>query len=169
MTFPVYLIAAVAKNNVIGRKGAIPWRLSTDLQRFKALTLGRPIIMGRKTWDSLKHPLSGRTNIVITRNCTFTAEGAIIAHSFSEAYCIAKSVASKDGADAIFIIGGGEIFQQALSIAGKIFLTEVLDSIEGDSFFPVFDKEEWTIVQMQYIPEGDKDSHPTRFVVYERK
>ncbi|KEC54586.1 dihydrofolate reductase [Bartonella koehlerae] len=169
MTFPICLIAAVAKNGVIGREGAMPWHLSTDLQRFKALTFGRPVIMGRKTWDSLRVPLSGRTNIVITRNSAFNAQGAVITHSLSQACSIAKKMASQNGADAVFIIGGGEIFQQGFGIADKIFLTEVLDSIEGDSFFPVFDKEKWTIVQTQYIPEGEKDSHPTRFVVYERK
>ncbi|WP_455480350.1 dihydrofolate reductase [Bartonella sp. B12(2025)] len=169
MSFPVYLIAAVAKNGVIGREGTMPWHLSTDLQRFKALTFGNPIIMGRKTWDSLGRPLPGRTNIVITRNRAFTAEGAVITHSLSQACSIAKKVASQNDAEAVFIIGGGEIFQQGFNIADKIFLTEVLASIEGDSFFPVFDKEKWTIVQTQYIPEGDKDSHPTCFVVYERK
>ncbi|EJF88297.1 hypothetical protein ME1_00755 [Bartonella vinsonii subsp. arupensis OK-94-513] len=169
MTFPICLIAAVAENGVIGREGAMPWHLSTDLQRFKALTLGKPVIMGRKTWDSLGKPLPGRVNIVITRNDAFTAEGAIVAHSLSQACSVAKREASQNGADAIFIIGGGEIFQQGFSIADKIFLTEVLASIKGDSFFPVFDKEKWTIVQTQYIPRGDKDSHPTRFVVYERK
>ncbi|WP_413154603.1 dihydrofolate reductase [Bartonella sp. cb54] len=168
MTFPICLIAAVTENGVIGRDGTMPWHLSTDLQRFKALTLGKPIIMGRKTWDSLGRPLPKRTNIVITRDCTFTAEGAIIAHSLAQACSIAKDAAIQNGADAIFIIGGGEIFQQGLNIADKIFLTEILASIEGDSFFPVFDKEKWTIVQTQYIPDGDKDSHQTRFVVYER-
>ncbi|WP_208432530.1 dihydrofolate reductase [Bartonella taylorii] len=169
MTFQVCLIAAVAENGVIGHEGALPWHLSTDLQRFKALTFGKPIIMGRKTWDSLGRPLPGRTNIVITRNRAFTAEGTVIAHSLSQACSVAKRVAYQNSADAVFIIGGGEIFQQGLPIADKIFLTEVLASIKGDSFFPVFDKEKWTIVQTQYIPEGDKDSHPSRFVVYERK
>ncbi|WP_074381266.1 dihydrofolate reductase [Bartonella doshiae] len=169
MSFPIYLIAAVAENGVIGREGAMPWHLATDLQRFKALTFAKPVIMGRKTWESLGRPLPGRTNIVITRNHAFTAEGAVVAHSLSQACSIAKKVAFQNGADAVFVIGGGEIFQQGLSIADKIFLTEVLASIEGDSFFPVFDKEKWTIVQTQYIPEGDKDSHPTRFVVYERE
>ncbi|WP_208440514.1 dihydrofolate reductase [Bartonella raoultii] len=169
MTLPIYLIAAVAENGVIGCDGTMPWKLSTDLQRFKALTVGKPIIMGRKTWDSLGRPLPGRANIVITRNCTLRAEGAVVVHSLSQACSVANRLAAQDGADAIFIIGGGEIFQQGLHIADKIFLTEVLASIKGDSFFPVFDKEKWTLVQTQYIPEGDKDSHPTRFVVYERK
>ncbi|MET3589514.1 dihydrofolate reductase [Bartonella silvatica] len=169
MTFQICLIAAVAENGVIGHEGAMPWRLSTDLQRFKTLTFGKPIIMGRKTWDSLGRSLPERTNIVITRNCTFKTEDAVIAHSLSQACSLAKKVASQDGVDEIFIIGGGEIFEQGLHIADKIFLTEVLASMKGDSFFPVFDKEKWTIVQTQYIPEGDKDSHSTRFVVYERK
>ncbi|WP_455475179.1 dihydrofolate reductase [Bartonella sp. B17] len=168
MTFSFCLIAAVAENGVIGNEGAMPWQLSTDLQRFKALTFGKPIIMGRKTWDSIGRPLPGRTNIVITRNYSFTAEGAVVAHSFFEACSIAKEVASQKGTDTIFIIGGSEIFQQGLSIADKIFLTEILASIKGDSFFPVFDKEKWTIAQTQYIPNGDEDSHPTRFIVYER-
>ncbi|ABM45312.1 hypothetical protein X471_00135 [Bartonella bacilliformis str. Heidi Mejia] len=168
MTFPVYLIAAVAQNGVIGREGQMPWHLSTDLKRFKALTLGKPVIMGRKTWDSLGRPLPGRTNIVITRNRTFTAEGAVVTGSLSHAHDIAQKVASQSGADAVFIIGGGEIFKEGLHIADKIFFTEILASIEGDSFFPVFDKENWTIVETQYIPEQDKDSHPTRFVIYER-
>lgn len=169
MTLPVYLIAAVSQNGVIGRDGAMPWRLSTDLQRFKALTLGKPIVMGRKTWDSIGGALPGRTNIVITRDCAFTAEGAVIAHSLSQAYSIAENVATQNGADAVFIIGGGEIFQQGLAIADKIFLTEISAFIEGDSFFPVFDKDKWTVVETQYIPEGEKDSYPTRFVIYERK
>ncbi|WP_336279534.1 dihydrofolate reductase [Bartonella sp. CB175] len=169
MTFPVYLIAAVAKNGVIGREGAMPWHLSTDLKRFKSLTWGRPIIMGRKTFDSIGRPLPERVNIVISRNRAFAAEGVIIAHSLSQAYSIAKRVASQNGADATFIIGGGEIFKQGLSIADKIFLTEVLDFIEGDSFFPVFDKKKWAITQTQYVPQGDKDSHATRFIIYERR
>ncbi|WP_375629938.1 MULTISPECIES: dihydrofolate reductase [unclassified Bartonella] len=169
MTISICLIAAVAENGVIGREGAMPWHLSTDLQRFKALTLRKPIIMGRKTWDSIRRPLPGRTNIVITRDCTFCAEGAVVAHSLSQACSLATSVASQNDVEEIFIIGGGAIFQQGLHMADKIFLTEVLASIEGDSFFPVFDKEKWTIVQTQDIPKGDKDSHPTRFVVYERK
>ncbi|WP_375706798.1 dihydrofolate reductase [Bartonella sp. AA126HLJHH] len=169
MMISICLIAAVAENGVIGREGVMPWHLSTDLQRFKALTLGKPIVMGRKTWDSIGRPLPGRTNIVITRDCTFCAEGAVVAHSLSQACSLATNVASQNDVEEIFIIGGGEIFQQGLHMADKIFLTEVLASIEGDSFFPVFDKEKWTIVQTQDIPKGDKDSHPTRFVVYERK
>ncbi|PIT70641.1 dihydrofolate reductase [Bartonella tribocorum] len=169
MTISICLIAAVAENGVIGREGVMPWHLSTDLQRFKALTLGKPIIMGRKTWNSIGKPLPGRTNIVITRDDTFSAEGAVVAHSLSQACSFATSVASQSDVEEIFIIGGGEIYQQGFSLADKIFLTEVLASIEGDRFFPVFDKEKWTIMQTQDIPKGDKDSHPTRFTVYKRK
>ncbi|WP_273758371.1 dihydrofolate reductase [Bartonella sp. AU55XJBT] len=169
MKISICLIAAVAENGVIGCKGEMPWHLSTDLQRFKALTLGKPIIMGRKTWDSIGRPLPGRKNIVITRDCTFSAEGAVVAHSLSQACSLATRVVSQNDVEEIFIIGGGEIFQQGFGLADKMFLTEVLASIDGDCFFPIFDKEKWTIVQTQDIPKGDKDSHPTRFVVYERK
>lgn len=169
MTLPVCLIAAISENGVIGREGVLPWRLSTDLQRFRALTLGNPIIMGRKTWDSLGHALPGRTNIVMTHNRAFVAEGAVVVHSLSEACSIAEEAASQNGADRIFIIGGSEIFRQGLAISDKIFLTEVLVSVEGDCFFPVFDKEEWTISETQNIPQGEKDDHETRFVVYERR
>ncbi|WP_273789229.1 dihydrofolate reductase [Bartonella sp. ML70XJBT] len=169
MKISICLIAAVAENGVIGCKGTMPWHLSTDLQRFKALTLGKPIIMGRKTWDSIGRPLPRRTNIVITRDCTFSAEGAVVAHSLSQACSLATSVASQNDVEETFIIGGGEIFKQGFGLSDKIFLTEVLASIEGDCFFPIFDKEKWTVVQTQDIPKGDKDSHPTRFVVYERK
>ncbi|WP_273755368.1 dihydrofolate reductase [Bartonella sp. MM73XJBT.G] len=169
MKISICLIAAVAENGVIGCKGTMPWHLSTDLQRFKALTLGKPIIMGRKTWDSIGRPLPRRTNIVITRDCTFSAEGAVVAHSLSQACSLATTVASQNDVEEIFIIGGGEIFKQGFGLADKIFLTEVLASMEGDCFFPIFDKEKWTVVQTQDIPKGDKDSHPTRFVVYERK
>lgn len=106
MTISICLIAAVAENGVIGREGAMPWHLSTDLQRFKVLTLGKPIIMGRKTWDSIGRPLPGRINIVITRNCTFGAEGAVVAHSLSQACSLATSVASQNDVEEIFIIGG---------------------------------------------------------------
>ncbi|ALE03642.1 dihydrofolate reductase [Bartonella ancashensis] len=168
MSFPVYLVAAVSQNSVIGREGGMPWHLPTDLKRFRDLTLGRPIIMGRKTWDSLGRPLPGRANIVITRNHSFTAEGAMIAHSFLQAHNFAQEMAYQSGADSVFVIGGSEIFREGLAIAQKIFLTEILSFIEGDSF-SLFDKENWTIIETRCIPKSDQDSHPIRFVTYERR
>lgn len=168
MQIPVHLIVAVAENGVIGRDGDMPWRLSTDLKRFKALTMGKPIVMGRKTWDSLGRPLPGRANIVITRDHSFSVEGAIVVHSLSEALGIAREHAQKTGAGSVFVIGGGEIFRDALPLAQKIYATKIQASIEGDTYFPAFDPKSWQVIAEEAVPAGEKDSHPTRFVVYER-
>ena len=162
------LIVAVSENGVIGRDGAMPWRLSTDLKRFKAITLGKPVIMGRKTWDSIGRALPGRLNIVITRDPSFAGAGAVTAHSFAQAKTIAEQNANELGVDGIFVIGGGEIFKQALPFANRMHITEILDTIEGDTFFPVFDPNEWHAVKSETVPESDKDSHATRYVIYER-
>lgn len=162
------LIAAIAENGVIGKDNAMPWHLSTDLKRFKALTLAKPVVMGRRTWESLGRPLPRRLNIVMTRDRRFKAEGAVVAHSLAQARCIAETYAEQENAAEIFIIGGSEIFRQALPIADKMYVTEILASVEGDTFFPHFEIDSWRAVSSQMIPAGEKDSHPTRYVVYER-
>ncbi len=137
---PIYLVVAVARNGVIGVKGDLPWRLPEDLKRFKLLTLGKPVIMGRKTWDSLpKKPLPGRSNIVVTRDSAFRAPGATVAHSFEAAL----AEAAKEHAIEIAIIGGEAIFAAALPFATYIHLTEVEAEPEGDVFMPPFDPKEW--------------------------
>lgn len=166
---PVCLIVAVAENGVIGRDGTMPWRLSTDLKRFKSLTIGNPVIMGRKTWESLKSPLVERTNIVVTRDNNFIAEGATVAHSFAEAMRLAKEEVNKTKSKFIFVIGGGEIFKQALPFANRMYVTEILSPVEGDTFFPAFNAEDWHALSTEMVPEGPKDSFATRFVVYERQ
>ena len=166
---PICIIVAVAENGVIGRDGSMPWRLSTDLKRFKSLTVGNPVIMGRKTWDSLKSPLVGRTNIVITHDKKFIAEGAIVTHSFDEARRVAEEQANKDNSKFIFVIGGGEIFKLALPTANRMYITEILSPVEGDTFFPTFNAENWHAVSAEMVPAGPKDSQATRFVVYERQ
>ena len=136
----VALIVAVAENGVIGRNGGLPWRIPEDLKRFKSITLGKPCIMGRKTWDSLpRKPLPGRTNIVITRAPDFRAEGAFVAHSFAEAVALAE----REQPSEIAIIGGHAIFAAALPIAGRIHLTKVLADPEGDTVMPAIDPAEW--------------------------
>ena len=136
----VTLVVAVAENGAIGKDGALPWRIPEDLRRFKALTMGRPVIMGRKTWDSLpKKPLAGRRNIVVTRNAEFHAEGAVVAHSFSDALAIAQS----ENPDSVMVIGGAEIFAAALPLARRIELTEIAASPAGDAFMPPIDRAEW--------------------------
>jgi dihydrofolate reductase len=133
----VVLIVAAAENGVIGRHGAIPWRLPEDLRRFKALTMGHAIVMGRKTWDSLpKTPLPGRTNIVVTRQRSWQAEGALSAASLDAALKAA-------GSGPVFVIGGEQIYREALPLATRIELTEIHRAFDGDAFFPECDKAAW--------------------------
>jgi dihydrofolate reductase len=161
---PISLIVAVAQNGVIGVKGTLPWRLPEDLKRFKALTLGKPVIMGRKTWDSLpKRPLPGRTNIVVTRDTGFRAEGALVAHSVEDAIAAAEREEPKE----IAIIGGEAIFAAALPRARRIHWTEVMASPDGDAFMPRLDTAQW----QEIAREGPFESHGLRyaFVILERR
>jgi dihydrofolate reductase len=140
----IALILAMASNGVIGANGALPWRIPEDMRRFKALTMGKPCIMGRKTWDSLpKKPLPGRSNIVVTRDANFTAEGAVATHSLDEALARAGS------ADEIMVIGGAEIYKAALPRATRIYLTEVEGDFEGDARMPPFDPAAWKEVSRE--------------------
>jgi dihydrofolate reductase len=133
----ITLVLAMAENGVIGRDGMIPWRIAEDMKRFKALTLGKPVVMGRKTWDSLpKKPLPGRTNIVVTRQAGWTADGAVTASSWDDALAKADKTAE------VMVIGGGEIYREALSQAGRIELTRVHRAFDGDAHFE-FDKNGW--------------------------
>jgi dihydrofolate reductase len=137
VTAKISLVVAVAKNGVIGRHNRLPWHIPEDLKRFKALTMGKPIVMGRKTWDSLpKKPLPGRTNIVVTRNPEFRAEGAVVANSFADA-------TAKAGEGEIAVIGGEAIFAEALPVAAIIHITQVAASPEGDAFMPLIDRAQW--------------------------
>jgi dihydrofolate reductase len=136
----ISLILARADNGVIGNQGGLPWRLPDDLRRFKALTIGKPCIMGRKTWESLpKKPLPGRTNIVVTRSRAFAAEGAVVVHSFEEA----RAQAKKENPAEIMVIGGAEIFAAAMSRAARIHLTEIHAAPQGDVRFPAFGPRQW--------------------------
>jgi dihydrofolate reductase len=136
----IALVVAVAENGVIGQAGALPWRIPEDLKRFKALTVGKPVIMGRKTWDSLpRKPLPGRHNIVMTRDPSFHADGATAAHSLDDALALA----AKDSPDEIMIIGGEAVFAAALPFAERIHLTEVAAAPKGDAFMPRFDAAQW--------------------------
>lgn len=169
MRLTIYV--AIAENGVIGREGGLPWRLSTDLQRFKASTMGKPIVMGRKTWESFpKRPLPGRLNIVVTRNADYRAEGAEVVASLQDAIALA-TVRGRcmSGADEICVIGGGQIYAQALPLADRLDVTHVLAAIDGDTRFPPIVPEIWRIVSQHDIPAGEKDSHATRHVVYARR
>lgn len=156
------LIAAVAKNRVIGHENTLPWQLPEDLRHFKTLTLGHPIIMGRKTWASIGRPLPGRTNIVITRDPGFTANGVMVVHSLQDAIDRATV-----GTDEIFIIGGAEIYRQALPLARRLQLTEIDRDYTGDTFFPEWDRLEWIETRRECHQSGDGSGYA--FVTYERR
>ena len=165
----VSIIVAAAENGVIGRDNDMPWRLSTDLKRFKALTLGKPVIMGRRTWESIGRPLPGRPNIVVTRDANFQADGAHIVGSLEEGIAFGLRLAEELGVGEVCIIGGGKIYAQALPLAGRVHLTRVLAEIDGDTHFPEIRPAAWRLVSSEDVPAGEKDSHPTRYMVYEKR
>jgi dihydrofolate reductase len=161
---------ARAANGVIGQGGALPWRLKSDLALFKQVTLGKPVIMGRKTWDSLpRRPLPGRTNIVLTRDGSFEPRNAVRSEDFSEALQIAREQAEEDGVDEVCVIGGAALFALALPKAGRIYLTEVEAEVPGDVIFPAFDESDWLEVSREAHPAGDTDEHPFVFRTLERR
>ena len=167
----VTIYAAVAENGVIGREGGLPWRLSSDMKRFKAGTMGNPIVMGRKTWESFpKRPLPGRLNIVISRDPAYRAEGAEVVTSLKDAVTLATAKGRCiAGAEEICIVGGGEIYRQAIGLADRLKLTHVLADIDGDTLFPEIDPDIWAVVSAEDVPADDKDSHATRYTVYARR
>ena len=164
------LVVARAANGVIGRDGDLPWRLRSDLALFKANTLGKPVIMGRKTWDSLpRKPLPGRMNIVLTRDQSFEPAGAVVSDNWSEAVQIAKEQAADDGAGEVCVIGGRALFELALPKAKRLYLTEVAAEVEGDVHFPAFDESAWTEVRREAHQAGEGDDHAFVFRVLERR
>lgn len=165
-------LVAMAQNRVIGKDNAIPWRLPADLRRFKALTMGHPIIMGRKTYESIGRPLSGRINIIVTRQSDYRVEGAIVVASLADALkscrCNSKKAAMQaDTDDEYFVIGGEDIFRTALPLCDRLYVTELLRSYEGDVYFPEFDREEWReITREKHTDESGLEYH---FVVLDRR
>lgn len=158
------------RNGVIGRGGDLPWRLKTDMQSFKALTIGKPVIMGRKTWESLPlKPLPKRTNIVLSRDGSFEPKGAIVCEDFSEAVQIGREQAEEDGAEEVCVIGGASLFALALPRARRIYLTEVLAEVEGDVRLAPFDESAWSVVNEQAYPSSEVDEHPFVIKVLERR
>jgi dihydrofolate reductase len=164
----IALIAAVARNGIIGSSGALPWRLSSDLKRFKALTMGKPLIMGRKTFQSIGGPLSGRTIVVVTRDRGFAAAGILVVRDVDEALALAEAAARAAGADEIIVAGGGEIYAQTIGRASRLHLTEVDVAPEGDAHFPPIDPAQWREISRRKGERGPRDEADFAFVTYER-
>lgn len=169
VSLPVVLIAAVARNGVIGGDNRLLWRLPSDLKRFKALTMGKPLVMGRKTYESIGRQLPGRETIVITRNPDFPAGGARSARSLDAALELASERAAALGADAIVIAGGAEIYAQTIGRADRLFITEVALAPAGDARFPAIDLSFWREVRRQQGERGPRDEADFAFVDYERR
>lgn len=169
MDMRVSIVVAVAENGVIGLDGDMPWQLSTDLKRFKALTIGKPMIMGRKTFMAIGQALPGRTSIVITRDKSWQAEGVVPVHSLDMAFSIAKEIAQASGQDEVCIVGGGEIYRQSIDIADVIHITRVHAAPTGDTVFPEIDPEIWQEVSRKHVPCGEKDTAETTYIVYEKR
>lgn len=160
---------ARARNGVIGRDGALPWRLRSDLRLFKETTFGKPVIMGRKTWESLpRRPLPGRLNIVLSRDESFTPEGALVCVSAEEAFDIAREQAEEDGAGEVCVIGGAAVFSLALPRARRLYLTEVDAEVPGEVTWALPDLTLWREVRREAFPAGAGDDHPFVFRVLER-
>ena len=156
----LYLVAAVAANGIIGAEGKLPWHIPGELQHFKKLTMGHPIIMGRRTWESLKGPLPGRENIVVTRTAGYEASGAAVANSLEAALAICA------GEPVAFVIGGTQLFEASLPIAAGMVLTEIQRDYEGDTWFPKWDRAQWRESQREAHTAGDGTRFD--FVLYER-
>ena len=159
---PIALIAAVARNRVIGRNNELIWQLPGDMRHFRETTRGRPVLMGRRTWESLPEkfrPLPGRRNVVISRNPHYAATGAELAGSLAEAI-------EKAGAGELFVIGGAELYAQALPLAGRLYLTEIAAEFAGDAFFPAFSLDEWR--EISRAPGVEENGLKYAFAVYQR-
>jgi dihydrofolate reductase len=162
------LVCALSRNRAIGINNQLPWHLPRDLAHFKAVTMGHPIIMGRKTFDSIGRPLPGRHNIVVSRQSEWAREGVTVVNNLVDAIACASEVAQSAGQREIMLIGGASLYEQALPLAQRLYLTEVHADISGDAFFPAFSSDEWSEVSREEWPADDKNSLTCAFVVYER-
>jgi dihydrofolate reductase len=162
------LIVAQAENRVIGRNNTLPWHLSEDLKYFKSVTLGKVIIMGRKTYESIGRPLPGRTNIVVSRDPNYQLDGATVVHSLSEAIDEARQISTLKGVDEALVIGGAELYVQALPMAQRLYLTQVHQQVEGDACFPEIAHADWKQVSRKDFDAVDPNPYPYSFIVLDR-
>ena len=165
----IAFVVAVAENGVIGREGKLPWKLPSDLKRFRKITLGKPVIMGRKTYDSIGKPLDGRDNVVVTRRPELSAPGVHIAASVEDAIALGRELAAKRRVDEVMILGGEEIFRLALAHADRIYLTLVHGTPAGDTRFDLPDARTWQETAREPMPQGCGDQYPADFIVLDRQ
>jgi dihydrofolate reductase len=158
----------MARNRVIGRNDALPWYLPEDLKYFKQVTMGKPIIMGRKTWESIGRPLPGRTNIVITRDPEFDAEGVKVVNSLEAAITLAEHVTVIDGGDEAVVMGGAQIYEMALPMADRLYMTQVHAEVDGDTCFPEFELASWHELTREDFSASETNPYDYSFVVLER-
>ncbi|MCM2504555.1 dihydrofolate reductase [Aureimonas altamirensis] len=166
---PIVLVVAMARNRVIGADGGMPWTLPTDLARYRRLTMGRPMIMGRRTLDAIGRVLDGRDSIVLSHDPGRVRDGALHANSLEAALRLARASAGKRGADAIMVVGGEEIFRQFMPMANRIEMTVVETEPEGDAFFPELGDEEWRVVLDEPMKRIERDDADARFLSLERR
>lgn len=164
----VALIWAMSRNRVIGREGGLPWRLSTDMQHFMTTTMGKPVIMGRKTFETMKAPLPGRTNIVITRDRRYRRPGVRVVHGLEEALAVAARQCAADGCDEIMVAGGADVYRRALPVASRLYVTIVEADVEGDTFFPEIDFGDWREVSRRRYPADATNDYPFSLITLER-
>ncbi len=165
-TLRLSILVAMAKNRVIGKNNALPWHLSADLKHFKALTMGHPIIMGRKTYESIGRPLPGRTNIIMTQQKSYQVAGAITVNSIDDALKVCQK--GVGGNSEVFLIGGAALYRKTLGLCHRIYVTEIYQDFDGDTFFPEFDMEEWQeISREKHFLEDDKLEY--HFVILDHK
>ncbi len=162
------LIWAMSRNRLIGRGGSLPWRLPRDLSFFARTTMGKPVILGRKTFETLKSPLAGRTNIVLTRDRQYRAEGVQIAEDMESAISIAEAQCVVDGQNEIIVAGGADVYEAALPIATRLYLTLVDAQIDGDTFFPQIQIEDWRKIAVENFEADSEHSHSFSITMYER-
>lgn len=160
------LVVAVSRNGVIGKEGGLPWHLASDLKLFKSITMGKPIIMGRKTWESLpRKPLPGRLNIVVSRKLNYAAEGAVVVSGSAEA----MRIAGFENSTEVAVIGGGEIYQMFLPLATRIYRTDVDIDVDGDTCFPDLPPVEWSLTSVEHFVQGANDSAKFSLRIFDRK
>lgn len=165
----ISMIVAMSENRVIGQNGSMPWHLSADLKYFKRVTLGAPVIMGRKTFDSIGRVLPGRANIIVTRDKEYTGDGIDVVHSLDAGLLRATEIAKGDGGDEVFVIGGAQIYEQALAQAERLYVTEIHQVCDGDALFPEIEESDW-LEMSRDLHQPEMDGGPTfSFVVWERR